>query len=203
MIPRDEASSEAGTEVVGVRERRGEEEEEEEEVLLQQQLREEERLGTEEAPVEEATYKGGQQGGGSVWSSLVSGTLAILEPRRVETESGGGGGCWRTGRGGGGRWDLAVKRVVQCGPMRRLQERLLGHTWYTAANASGSVIWVLGVCYKITTDSSNESVSPALFQEFLNDFSSRLWFTYRRGCPWISFLLLLLLLLDRKSSGCV
>ncbi|CAM6036575.1 unnamed protein product [Sphagnum compactum] len=151
-----------------------------------QQLREEERLGTEEAPVEEATCKGGQQGGGSVWSSLVSGTLAILEPRRVETESGGGGGCWRTGRGGGGRWDLAVKRVVQCGPMRRLQERLLGHTWYTAANASGSVIWVLGVCYKITTDSSNESVSPALFQEFLNDFSSRLWFTYRRGFEPIS-----------------
>ncbi|CAK9231407.1 unnamed protein product [Sphagnum troendelagicum] len=65
--------------------------------------------------------------------------------------------------------------------MRRLQERFLGQKWYTtAASASGSAIWVLGVCYNISSTDESAS-SPVIFQEFLNDFSSRLWFTYRRG----------------------
>jgi hypothetical protein len=188
MISRRGVASEVATEEVGVRTGKGEEEaaeeeeEEEKEEKLQQQHQLEERAGTE-VPVGEGTIcKGRQQGGGggggggvggSVWSSLVSGTFAILEGR-TEVEGGGGGG-------GGGGWDFGVKRVVQCGPMRRLQERFLGQKWYTsAASASGSAIWVLGVCYNIS--STDESVSsPVIFQEFLNDFSSRLWFTYRRG----------------------
>ncbi len=180
MISRRGAASEVATEEVGVRTGKGEEEaaeeEEEKEEKLQQQHQLEERAGTEVPVGEGIICKGRQQGGGgvggSVWSSLVSGTFAILEGR-TELEGGGGGG--------GGGWDFGVKRVVQCGPMRRLQERFLGQKWYTtAASASGSAIWVLGVCYNIS--STDESVSsPVVFQEFLNDFSSRLWFTYRRG----------------------
>lgn len=75
-----------------------------------------------------------------------------------------------------------VRRVVRCGSMRRLQERLLGHRWYTAANASaGSEIWVLGLCYKVSADASNEALSAQAFEEFLQDFSSRIWITYRKG----------------------
>jgi cysteine protease ATG4 len=69
---------------------------------------------------------------------------------------------------------LAVKRVVQCGPIRHLQEPLLGHTWYTAANASGSVIWVLRVCYKITTDSGFEPISQSNFTSDLG-WGCMLW----------------------------
>lgn len=66
--------------------------------------------------------------------------------------------------------------------MRRLQERLLGHRWYTAANAStGSEIWVLGLCYKVSADTSNEALSAQAFDEFLLDFTSRIWITYRKG----------------------
>ena len=140
----------------------------------------------EEAPVEEhATCKGPH--GVSLWSSLVS----ILDGKTSNLEGGGGGGGGggreKRGSGGGGgskgRW-LAVRRVITSGPMRRLQERLLGHKWYTAANAaSGSAIWVLGVCYKVSPDTSNEALSGQVFQEFLTDFNSRLWLTYRRGLP--------------------
>lgn len=187
MISRRGVASEVATDEVGVRTGKGEEEaaeeeeEEEKEEKRQQQQQQhqlEERAGTEVPVGEGIICKGRQQGGGggggvggSVWSSLVSGTFAILEGR-TEVEGGGGGG---------GGWDFGVKRVVQCGPMRRLQERFLGQKWYTtAASASGSAIWVLGVCYNISSTDESAS-SPVIFQEFLNDFSSRLWFTYRRG----------------------
>lgn len=82
-----------------------------------------------------------------------------------------------------------VRRVVRCGSMRRLQERLLGHRWYTAANASsGSEIWVLGLCYKVSADTSNEALSAQAFEEFLLDFSSRIWITYRKGVFFLAFL---------------
>ena len=82
-----------------------------------------------------------------------------------------------------------IRRVVTCGSMRRLQERLLGHRWLTAANAaSGSEIWVLGLCYKVSADTSNEALSAQAFEEFLLDFSSRIWITYRRGVFLSGFL---------------
>ncbi|KAG0585015.1 hypothetical protein M758_3G251700 [Ceratodon purpureus] len=66
--------------------------------------------------------------------------------------------------------------------MRRLQERLLGHRWYTAANASsGSEIWVLGLCYKVSADTGNEALSAQAYEEFLLDFTSRVWITYRKA----------------------
>lgn len=79
-----------------------------------------------------------------------------------------------------------MRRVVYSGPMQRLQERLWGpHTkWSPAAAAnSGSVIWLLGVRYAIPAageNGDNSQVEKAL-SEFLQDFSSRLWLTYRRG----------------------
>lgn len=67
------------------------------------------------------------------------------------------------------------------GPMRRLQERILGPRW-TGASGSNSEIWLLGVCYKILPDeSSSDSNSNQGHAEFLHDFSSRIWMTYRKG----------------------
>lgn len=67
------------------------------------------------------------------------------------------------------------------GPMRRLQERILGPRW-TGASGSSSEIWLLGVCYKLLADeSSDDSTTSQGHAEFLHDFSSRIWLTYRKG----------------------
>ncbi|KAJ7552129.1 hypothetical protein O6H91_06G043000 [Diphasiastrum complanatum] len=63
--------------------------------------------------------------------------------------------------------------------MRRLQERILGPRW-TSAAASDGVIWLLGVCHKVSDSAEESGISPG-FSEFLQDFESRIWITYRQG----------------------
>ncbi|XP_024380625.1 cysteine protease ATG4B isoform X2 [Physcomitrium patens] len=65
--------------------------------------------------------------------------------------------------------------------MQRLQELLLRHRFTAADSSSGGEIWVLGICYKVSADANDEAVSAHAFEEFLNDFSSRIWITYRKG----------------------
>ncbi|OVA18984.1 Elongation factor [Macleaya cordata] len=78
-------------------------------------------------------------------------------------------------------WATAVKRIVAGGSMRRLQERLLGPS-KTGVSCSTSEIWLLGVCYKISPeDMSDDPVHCNGLVEFVNDFSSRIWITYRKG----------------------
>ncbi|XP_068640837.1 cysteine protease ATG4-like isoform X2 [Aristolochia californica] len=65
--------------------------------------------------------------------------------------------------------------------MWRLQERILGFC-RTGVSCSNSETWLLGVCYKISPeespgDGNNGNGSVA----FLEDFSSRIWITYRKG----------------------
>lgn len=65
--------------------------------------------------------------------------------------------------------------------LRRLHDRLWGTKW-SSATASDSPVWVLGVCYKLSsTESGDESAGTQDVNEFLHDFSSRIWLTYRRG----------------------
>ncbi|KAK9063671.1 hypothetical protein SSX86_017542 [Deinandra increscens subsp. villosa] len=77
-------------------------------------------------------------------------------------------------------WTAAVKRVMNGGSMRRIQERVLGYK--TNVSNSISDIWLLGVCYKICLeDPSQEPVHSSGYATFSEDFSSRILMTYRKG----------------------
>ncbi|KAF5959039.1 hypothetical protein HYC85_000248 [Camellia sinensis] len=78
-------------------------------------------------------------------------------------------------------WTAAVKRVMNGGSMRRIQERVLG-LYKTGISSSTSDIWHLGLCYKISQEdsSSDLAISDGL-AAFVEDFSSRILLTYRKG----------------------
>ncbi|XP_042941802.1 cysteine protease ATG4-like isoform X1 [Carya illinoinensis] len=77
-------------------------------------------------------------------------------------------------------WTAAVKKAVAIGSMRRLQERVLGST-RTGISSSTSDIWLLGVCYRISQESSGDASTSNGVQAFERDFSSRILMTYRKG----------------------
>ncbi|GLT89313.1 hypothetical protein SLE2022_073000 [Rubroshorea leprosula] len=80
-------------------------------------------------------------------------------------------------------WTAAVRRVIAVGSMRKLQERVLGPS-KTGMSCSTSNIWLLGVCYKISSDESSadaEADAGNGFDAFKQDFSSRILMTYRKG----------------------
>lgn len=64
--------------------------------------------------------------------------------------------------------------------MRRLQERLLGSLWgSTGAETTKSCIWLLGLCYSL--DEGGDATSTETYTDFLIDYNSRIWLTYRKG----------------------
>ncbi|CAM6099824.1 unnamed protein product [Calypogeia fissa] len=67
---------------------------------------------------------------------------------------------------------------------RRLHDRFWGTKW-SSSTAPDSPVWVLGVCYKLSSSSGEggdeATATPQDVNEFLQDFSSRIWLTYRRG----------------------
>ncbi|KAH6758647.1 Peptidase family C54 protein [Perilla frutescens var. frutescens] len=76
-------------------------------------------------------------------------------------------------------WRAAVRRVVMNGGSMR---RILGFSRTNISN-SNSDIWLLGVCYHVAQegeDSSNPTQSEG-FAAFVEDFSSRILITYRKG----------------------
>ncbi|KAL6555876.1 hypothetical protein OROHE_007150 [Orobanche hederae] len=78
-------------------------------------------------------------------------------------------------------WRAAVRRVMMSGGSMR---RILGFS-RTGVSASKSDIWLLGVCYHVAEegdDSSNPTQSEG-FAAFVEDFSSRILITYRKGFP--------------------
>ncbi|XP_059649493.1 cysteine protease ATG4-like isoform X2 [Cornus florida] len=67
------------------------------------------------------------------------------------------------------------------GLMRRLHERVLGLN-KTGISSLTSDIWLLGVCYKISQeDLSGDPASSNGLATFIEDFSSRILLTYRKG----------------------
>ncbi|KAG6478301.1 cysteine protease ATG4B-like isoform X1 [Zingiber officinale] len=78
-------------------------------------------------------------------------------------------------------WTTALKKLMGSGPMRRLQDHILGlNRAYTLS--STSEIWFLGKCYKLSpAESISNSAHGNSFAAFLEDFSSRVWITYRKG----------------------
>ncbi|KAK3037985.1 hypothetical protein RJ639_031572 [Escallonia herrerae] len=77
-------------------------------------------------------------------------------------------------------WTAAVRRVVNANSMWRLGLSK------TNISSSTSDIWLLGVCYRIAQeDSSADPAHSDGFASFVEDFSSRILITYRRGFPGI------------------
>lgn len=74
-------------------------------------------------------------------------------------------------------WTAALRRVISSGSMRRI----LGLN-KPGISTSKSDIWLLGTCYKVSEDDSITDPSQSEgFASFVEDFSSRIWFTYRKG----------------------
>ncbi|PIN21229.1 Cysteine protease required for autophagy - Apg4p/Aut2p [Handroanthus impetiginosus] len=79
------------------------------------------------------------------------------------------------------RWRAAVRRVMMNGGSMR---RILGFN-RTSTSTSNSDIWLLGICYCVAQEgddvnSSNPTQSEG-FAAFVEDFSSRILITYRKG----------------------
>ncbi|PAN40792.1 hypothetical protein PAHAL_7G341200 [Panicum hallii] len=76
-------------------------------------------------------------------------------------------------------WSRILRRFVGSGSMWRL----LGCTKVLTS----SDVWFLGKCYKVSPEeSSSNSDSESGHAAFLEDFSSRIWITYRKGFDAIS-----------------
>ncbi|KAL3640476.1 Cysteine protease atg4 [Castilleja foliolosa] len=76
-------------------------------------------------------------------------------------------------------WRAAVRRAMMNGESMR---RMLGFS-RTSISASRSDIWLLGVCYQIYQE-GDDSLNPTQsegFAAFVEDFSSRILITYRKG----------------------
>lgn len=116
----------------------------------------------------------------SVWSGFLVSPFSIFdsEPK----------GCLKKGEfcskkyngiGLGIGWTSAVKRMMNSGSMRRI----FGMDKTGMPNGSKSDIWLLGVCYKVVQD-DDPSIEPTQsegFTAFVDDFSSRILVTYRKG----------------------
>ncbi|KAL0350374.1 UNVERIFIED_CONTAM: Cysteine protease ATG4 [Sesamum radiatum] len=78
-------------------------------------------------------------------------------------------------------WRAAVRRVMMNGGTMR---RILGFN-RTGVSVSKSDIWLLGICYQVAQEGDDaNSLDPMQsegFAAFVEDFSSRLLFTYRKG----------------------
>ncbi|KAL8151304.1 hypothetical protein V2J09_021112 [Rumex salicifolius] len=80
-------------------------------------------------------------------------------------------------------WASAIKRILNSGSMWRVTEHMLGFN-KSQNITSSSDIWLLGVCYKISVEDSTtggDPVNSSAFASFVEDFSSRISVTYRKG----------------------
>ncbi|CAK9143261.1 unnamed protein product [Ilex paraguariensis] len=113
----------------------------------------------------------------SLWSSFTLPAFSIFE---TLSEPKGCGKKASSSRSNG--WTAAFKRVMNGGgSMRKIQERVLGLN-RTGHSVSAGDIWLLGVCYKISLeDSSGDPAQSEGYAAFVEDFSSRILITYRKG----------------------
>ncbi|GJR56260.1 cysteine protease ATG4-like protein isoform X1 [Tanacetum coccineum] len=118
----------------------------------------------------------------SLWSGFLVSAFSVFD---THSESGVCGKKNQETSTKNNGWTAAVKRVMNGGSMRRIQERVLGYK--TNVSNSVSDIWLLGVCYKICLEEpSQEPVQTSGYAAFSEDFSSRILTTYRKGFVCIS-----------------
>ncbi|KAJ0725011.1 putative peptidase C54, papain-like cysteine peptidase superfamily [Helianthus annuus] len=113
----------------------------------------------------------------SIWSAFLVSAFLVFDTHSDSRI------CHKKSQATGTRsdgWSEVVKRVMNVGSMRRIQERVLGYK--TNVSNSISDIWLLGVCYKICLeDPSQEAVHSNGYAAFSEDFCSRILMTYRKG----------------------
>lgn len=74
-------------------------------------------------------------------------------------------------------WTAAVRKVIYSGTMRRI----FGLN-RTGVSGSKTDIWLLGVCYRVAQDDPSADPSQSEgYTAFVEDFSSRICITYRKG----------------------
>lgn len=73
-------------------------------------------------------------------------------------------------------WASAVKRMMNSSSMRRIFG--LNKTGFPCSKGE---IWLLGICYKIAEEDSTDPAQSEGFASFVDDFSSRILITYRKG----------------------
>ncbi|KAF9599705.1 hypothetical protein IFM89_001651 [Coptis chinensis] len=115
----------------------------------------------------------------SYWSSFFASTFSFFDTSSGDSTT----SCCekKTSHGRTYGWTFSLKRLVGGGSMRRLHERLIGSS-KTGVSSSSSDIWLLGVCYRVSSEeSSDEACNTNGLYEFSVDFSSRIWMTYRKG----------------------
>lgn len=116
----------------------------------------------------------------SVWSGLLVSPFSIFDSEPKGCLKKGEFCCSKKYNGIVGiGWTSAVKRMINSGSMRRI----FGMDKTGIPNGSKSDIWLLGVCYKVVQDddSSIEPTQSEGFSAFVDDFSSRILVTYRKG----------------------
>ncbi|XP_020582696.1 cysteine protease ATG4B-like isoform X2 [Phalaenopsis equestris] len=81
----------------------------------------------------------------------------------------------------GSKTEQSASHIVTGGMMRKLQERFLG-TSKADFSSLTSEMWLLGAFYKVSPgESSSEMKTNSGLAAFLEDFSSKIWITYRKG----------------------
>lgn len=133
----------------------------------------------------------------SLFSGILVSAYSIFEPRVEEgvnsslnTNSNSNSNCEKKGVGAkdkisnccssGNGWAAVVKRVMASGSMRRIREHMFGFN-KSSVVTSTSDIWLLGVCYKLDDAVGGDPITSSGFAAFVEDFSSRILMTYRRG----------------------
>ncbi|XP_031488150.1 cysteine protease ATG4B-like isoform X1 [Nymphaea colorata] len=112
----------------------------------------------------------------SIWSTLFSSTFTAFNAYK---ESSGEKSKGYKVRNDG--WSTTVRKALTCNPMKRFQERILGFN-KPGISSYTSEIWLLGVCYKISPEGQTSDTNKSDgYIAFLQDFSSRIRMTYRKG----------------------
>ncbi|KAL9148404.1 hypothetical protein ABFS82_12G039200 [Erythranthe guttata] len=125
----------------------------------------------------------------AIWSVIWPTTIPIFgisNSNRTESESKNSGGSVIRKKSSSGSknyyegWRGAVRRVMMNGVTMR---RIWGFSRATTSS-SKSNIWLLGVCYQVSQEGEESSSDPTQsegFAAFVEDFSSRVLITYRKG----------------------
>ncbi|KAL4376353.1 hypothetical protein GQ457_02G010410 [Hibiscus cannabinus] len=132
--------------------------------------------GSEPGPIDSKFSKA------SLWSNFFASAFSVFDPiSESSTSSPSIADCEKKASSSKTNgWTAAVKRVVSGGSMRRIHERVMGPS-KIGMSSSTSDIWLLGLCYKISQESSGDVDATNGLAAFKHDFSSRILMTYRKG----------------------